>query len=164
MSEYTQANELINMVPANAASSVIQTIYKSDDGVLLCFGTSAISVLQAEDANTYAPGCMYILVSGTSSKVYINEGAADAVADFGLVYAADQQSALTTALTGLTHTAPSSPDYAIQDLVQSDVPTAGEGFGFVTKDEGNTVLKSIQANKIRIAEIETALQVLGILA
>ena len=74
-----------------------------------------------------------------------------------------QQSALTSALTDLTHTSPSA-DYAIQDLVQSTSPTAGEGFGFVTKDEGNTVLKVIQANKVRINEIETKLQALGLLA
>lgn len=41
-------------------------------------------------------------------------------------------------LTAITHTAPGTPDYAIQDL------TAG-GFGFVTKDEGNTVLSVIKA-------------------
>ena len=64
----------------------------------------------------------------------------------------------------MTYTAPGAADYAIQDLVQSDVPTAGEGFGFVTKDEGNTVLKIIQANKVRIAELEAKLQALGILA
>ena len=153
-----------NMIAAPAATTTTKVIWKTEDGILICSGTSAISVLQAEVANTYAPGCIYILISGTSSKIYINEGAADAVADFGLMYAADQQSAITTELTDLTHTAPSSPDYAIQDLVQSDVPTAGEGFGFVTKDEGNTVLKVIQANKVRIQAIEDALQALGILA
>ena len=75
-----------------------------------------------------------------------------------------KSSAATAALTNLTHTAPSADDFAIQDLKQSDSPTAGEGFGFVTKDEGNTVLKVIQANKVRIAEIETALKLAGILA
>ena len=75
-----------------------------------------------------------------------------------------KSSAPTTALTDLTHTAPGSADYAIQDLVQSDVPTAGEGFGFVTKDEGNSVLKIVQANKVRIAEIITALQRAGVMA
>ncbi len=42
-------------------------------------------------------------------------------------------------LTAITHTAPGTPDYAIQDLV------AATGFGFVTKDEGNTVLSVIKA-------------------
>lgn len=42
-------------------------------------------------------------------------------------------------LTAITHTAPGTPDYAIQDL------TNVGGFGFVTKDEGNTVLSVIKA-------------------
>lgn len=164
MSEYTQANELDNMVAGPSSSSVIRTIFKSEDGILVCHGTSAISVLEAEDADTYAPGCIYVLVSGAASKVYLNQAAAGSVADFGLMYAGDQAAALTSDLTDLTSTAPGAADYAIQDLVQSAAPTAGEGFGFVTKDEGNTVLKVIQANKVRIAELETKLQALGILA
>lgn len=68
------------------------------------------------------------------------------------------QGAPTTALTDVTHTAPGTPDYAIQDLVQP------AGYGFVTKDEGNTVLKVVQANKVRIAEIIAALQAFGVMA
>ena len=54
----------------------------------------------------------------------------------------------TTALTALTHTAPSTPDYAIQDL------TSTSPFGFVTKDEGNTVLKVLVALNLRVAALE----------
>ena len=68
------------------------------------------------------------------------------------------QAAPTVALTDLTHTAPGTPDYALQDLVQP------AGFGFVTKDEGNTVLKVVQANKVNIAEIIAALKAFGIMA
>ncbi len=46
-------------------------------------------------------------------------------------------------LTAITHTAPGTPDYAIQDLVQGADITAG--FGFKTKDEGNTVLSVVKA-------------------
>ena len=147
-----------NMIAAPAATSTTKVIWKTENGILICSGTAAISVLEAEAADTYAPGCVYILVSGASSNIYVNQGAAGSVADFGLVYAADQQSAITTELTDLTHTAPSSPDYAIQDL------TTSTPYGFVTKDEGNTVLKVIQANKVRIQAIEDALQAVGILA
>jgi len=69
-----------------------------------------------------------------------------------------KSTAATTALTNLTHTAPTTPDYAIQDL------TGTSPFGFVTKDEGNTVLKIVQANKVRIAEIIAALQRAGVMA
>ena len=59
--------------------------------------------------------------------------------------------ALTTALTALTHTAP-TPDYAIQNL------TSSSPFGFVTADEGNTVLSVIVNNAVRIGELEARLQ------
>lgn len=64
---------------------------------------------------------------------------------------------LTADLTAITHTAPSTPDYAIQDLVQNT------GFGFVTKDEGNTVLKVILNLQTRVAELEATLLKHGIL-
>ena len=82
MSEFTQAFELHNMIPGPKASAVIQVMYKGEDGILLCYGTSADTVLEAEAADTYAPGCLYQKVSGTGSKVYINEGATGAVAVF----------------------------------------------------------------------------------
>jgi len=69
-----------------------------------------------------------------------------------------QQSALTAQLTTITHTAPGTPDYALQDLVQNT------GFGFATADEGNSALKVIANLQARLAEIETVLENLGIVA
>jgi len=69
---------------------------------------------------------------------------------------ATQQTELTDELTSITHTAPGTPDYAIQDL------TAG-GFGFVTKDEGNTVLSVILNLQTRVNELETKLTAYGLL-
>jgi len=71
------------MVPAPAPSTTVQVKFKTEKGIMDCYGTSAISVLQAEDADTYAPGCIYVraLAAGTS-VAYINVGAAGAVADF----------------------------------------------------------------------------------
>lgn len=60
-------------------------------------------------------------------------------------------SALTAQLTTITHTAASSADYAIQDLTNSS------GFGFVTKDEGNTVLAVIANLQTRVAQLEARL-------
>lgn len=65
-----------------------------------------------------------------------------------------QGAALTATVTSLTHTAPSTPDYAIADLTQ-DSPTAP--FGFTTKDEGNTVLKVIANLQARVNELEARL-------
>ena len=82
-SRYTLAFDHHNMVPAPAATSVVQVIFKTEDGILLCYGTSAHTVLEAEDADTYSPGCMYIRVlSAGTSITYTNVGAAGSVANF----------------------------------------------------------------------------------
>lgn len=58
---------------------------------------------------------------------------------------------LTAQLTSLTHTAPSESDYVLQDLTDTG------GFGFKTKDEGNTVLSVILNLQTRVAELEARL-------
>ena len=73
------------------------------------------------------------------------------------VYSA-KGAALTTQLTSITSTAPGTPDYAIQDLVNTSA------FGFVTKDEGNTVLSVIANLQTRVAQLESRLQALGLIA
>jgi hypothetical protein len=65
--------------------------------------------------------------------------------------------ALTTQLTTITATAPGTPYYNIQDLVQNT------GFGFVTANEGQSVLKVILNLQTRCAELESKLQGLGLL-
>lgn len=65
--------------------------------------------------------------------------------------------ALTTALTTITHTAPGTPDYAIQNL------TNAGAYGFVTQDEGNTVLSVVANLQARVNGLETKLQSLGLL-
>lgn len=66
--------------------------------------------------------------------------------------------ALTAQLTSITSTAPGTPDYAIQDLTDTG------GFGFKTKDEGNTVLAVIANLQTRVAQLESRLQALGLIA
>jgi len=63
--------------------------------------------------------------------------------------------ALTTQLTSITATAPGTPDYAIADLTQTTP------FGFVSADEGQTVLKVILNLQTRVAELEARLQASG---
>jgi len=82
MSRFTQAFDLHNMVPGPKASTTVQVIYKSEDGIMLCYGTSADSVLEAEAAGVYAPGCLYIKVASGASVIYLNTGAAGAQATF----------------------------------------------------------------------------------
>ncbi len=69
-----------------------------------------------------------------------------------------QPAALTAQLTSITHTEPGTPDYAIQNL------TSSSPFGFVTADEGNSVLKVILNLQTRMAELENRLETLGAIA
>ncbi len=73
------------------------------------------------------------------------------------VTAVVRPTALTAQLTTLTYTAPTVADYAIQNL------TSTGGFGFVTADEGNSVLAVIKNLQDRVAQLETKLQSLGLL-
>lgn len=63
----------------------------------------------------------------------------------------------TAALTTITFTAPGTPDYALQDLTDTG------GFGFKTKDEGNTTLAVIANLQARVTQLETKLKVYGLL-
>ena len=83
---------------------------------------------------------------------------AGGVANLGFfgVAAVVRPTALTTALTTVTCTAPGTPDYAIADL-------AAGGYGFVAADEGQSVLKVIANLQTRVGELETKLQALGLL-
>jgi hypothetical protein len=69
-----------------------------------------------------------------------------------------QPTALTTALTSITSAGPGTPDYAIAAL------TSTTPFGFVSADEGETVLTVITNLQARVNELETKLQALGLLA
>jgi hypothetical protein len=66
-------------------------------------------------------------------------------------------SEITDELTTITHSAPSTPDYAIQDL------TTTTPYGFVTADEGQTVLAVIANLQARVNELEAVCVAAGIL-
>jgi hypothetical protein len=59
--------------------------------------------------------------------------------------------ALTAQLTTITHTAPATPDYAIQDMTQTTP------WGFADHDEANSVLAVIANLQTRVAELEARL-------
>ena len=80
----------------------------------------------------------------------------NALSFFG-VTAVTRQTELTDELTTITHTAPGTPDYALQDLTDTG------GFGFTTKDEGNTLLSVVANLQTRVNELETKLTSYGLL-
>jgi hypothetical protein len=94
---------------------------------------------------------------GTTTGTKIGTAAAQKLGFFGVTPVV-QQTELTDELTTITHTAPGTADFAIQNLV------AATGYGFVTEDEGNTVLSVIANLQARVNELETKLVALGFLA
>ena len=92
---------------------------------------------------------------GGDVQVVANGGAIDIETGGKFLVNGTQPAALTAQVTSITHTAPGTPDYAIQDLVQNT------GFGFATADEGNTVLKVVANLQARLAETEARLESLG---
>jgi hypothetical protein len=70
----------------------------------------------------------------------------------------DQPAALSAGLTTITFTEPGTPDYAIANLVQNT------GYGFVSADEGQTLLKVVANLQAKVAELEARLEELGLIA
>lgn len=93
----------------------------------------------------------------TGGGITVGQSSSDLVAFHGST-PTDQCAALTAQLTTITHTAPGTPDYAIQNL------TTTSPYGFVTADEGNSVLKVIANLQTRLAEVEAILEEKGLCA
>lgn len=85
----------------------------------------------------------------------LGQSSADLVGFYGAT-PVDKPAALTAQLTTITHTAPGTPDYAIQNL------TTSTPYGFVTADEGNSVLSVVANLQARLAEVEARLVELGL--
>ena len=107
------------------------------------------------DAWSITDGADDLLVFTTTNAATAMQHKANRLGFFSTTPAI-QQAALTAQLTSITHTAPGTPDYAVQNLV------AATGFGFVTADEGNTVLSVIANLQARLAQVETALEAYGL--
>ena len=137
-----------NCTPASEAGQVIFKVMVAGSLV------TALKVIANKGINI--PDGGYI-TTGTSTGVRIGS-ATDQKIGFFNVTPVVQPTEITDELTALTHTAPGTPDYALQDLVQP------AGYGFVSKDEGNTALSVIVNNAARIKALEDALVSLGLLA
>jgi hypothetical protein len=107
------------------------------------------------------------LVSGTtitgavitgSTLNAVTVGSTGGTAGFFGTSPVSKGAALTTALTSITATAPGTPDYAIANL------TSTTPFGFVSADEGQTVLTVIANLQARVNQLESRLQTYGLLA
>ena len=100
-----------------------------------------------------------LFIDGGNDSIDIMHNAAGKIAFFAVTPVV-RQTELTDELTTITHTAAGTPDFVVQDLVDSGV---GSAFGFATKDEGNTVLSVIVNLQARVNELETKLTAYGLL-
>lgn len=145
---------------AAASTDTLDTINGGADGAVLVLvpantshvvtvghNTGNVLIIGGKNVPLSADGDMLIMVySGTLSK-------------WRAMYGGPlKQTALTAQLTTITCSAPGTPDYAVQDLTNSS------GYGFVTADEGQSVLKVIANLQTRVGELETKLQAAGLLA
>ena len=76
---------LDNMIAAPAAEATVHTIFRTEDGIMFCYGTAMHQTLNGHAAGTYASGCLYIRMWGEADKLYINENDAGEMASFHAV-------------------------------------------------------------------------------
>jgi len=69
-----EAYEHEAMVPGPAAVAVPTVRWQTVDGIMDCYGTTAVNAAPLTTAGLYAPGCQYILVASGASKAYLNVG------------------------------------------------------------------------------------------
>ena len=62
------------MIPGPAAVATPTVTWRTEDGIMDCYGTAAVNVAPLTTAALYAPGCRYILVASGASKAYLNTG------------------------------------------------------------------------------------------
>lgn len=97
-----------------------------------------------------------LFIDASNDATVVMNNASGKIAFFGAT-PVTKQTELTDELTTITHTAPGTPDYAVQDL--TDIG----GFGFTTKDEGNSVLAVVANLQTRVKELEDKLVAYGLL-
>src|SRR3990167_5010105 len=153
MERHTTADTAGNTLTITAGGATAAATDKAGGALILQGGLSTGSA----ESGVTIQGC----VAGASGTADRTQTTAIQVLGnkigFFAVTPVTRQTELTDELTTVTFTAPGTPDYAIQDLVQNT------GFGFVTKDEGNTVLSVIANLQARVNELETKLTAYGLL-
>lgn len=126
-------------------------------GVMTTTGKFVPSINNKDDIGSDSAGYKNIYFEGDlvhqGNTILANDGK---MGFYGVTPVA-RQTELTDELTTITHTAPGTPDYAIQDLTDTG------GFGFKTKDEGNSVLAVIANLQTRVKELEDKLTAYGLL-
>ncbi len=119
-------------------------------------GTAAGGITWGTDTNLYRSAANNLMTDDTLTIGGDLDHNGTNIGFFG-VAPTTRQTELTDELTTITHTAPGTPDYAVQNL------TNVAPYGFVSQDEGNTVLSVIANLQTRVNELETKLTAYGLL-
>lgn len=152
-----QGEIICEIVSAGAETRTLNGPAKLGQIVHLVFKTDAgdVTVTVKDSAATPATTYTHVLNDAGDHVSYMAVEIG-ATLTWVMLSATGLGAAMTAQLTTLTHTAPGTPDYALQNLVQNT------GFGFVTADEGNTVLSVIVNLQARMAQVETILEAMGL--
>ena len=117
-------------------------------------GTAGKASVDTGAANGGTGNSVYI---GQTNAISVRIGRSAGSLGFFGVAAVTKPTEITDELTTVTFSAPGTPDYAIQTLVNVG------GYGFVTSDEAQTVLSVIANVQTRVNALENALVSLGLL-
>jgi hypothetical protein len=146
----------LHLSPGSATASTAPI--KLESGVVL--GTPEVGTIEFTTDDFFAT-----ITTGPARKAFIlddgtrlTSGKIPVATTNGRLIDVTAQTELTDELTTITCSAPGTPDYAIADL------TAVAPYGFVSADEGQSVLKVIANLQTRVNELETKLVALGLLA
>lgn len=145
------------LIIANSTTAT-PLIYGNFSTAILTFNGGLIVNEQGGDYDTRIESQTYdaLFIDASDDAIAVMNNASGKVSFFGAT-PVTKQTELTDELTTITFTAPSTPDYAIQDLTNTG------GFGFATKDEGNSVLAVVANLQARVNELETKLVNYGLL-
>lgn len=121
----------------------------SASGALIAVGSSTFGEFLITDGKNVSLGEANGTTFGTTTAQKLSFYGATAIV---------QATALTAKVGTVTASDPTTPDYAIQDLTNTSP------YGFVTADEGQSLLQAVINLQTRVDELETRLQNLGLIA
>lgn len=139
-----------------AAGFGSRTQYQLETSTTENTNAAALDVVWADATHATRKARSIWYVSDTAEREIWRGEASGTAAMIGFLGAAAivRPTALTAQLTTITHTAPGTPDYAIQDFVDVSL---GVGWAFKDHDEANSVLKVIENLQVRMDELEDKL-------
>ena len=143
---YDSSNTLVATITFNGNLTIPDDVTFANESHGFSITQNSVKLAVESDA-TLANGTYGFTITQNSATLTVPQ-------DLNLT----QASAPTAALTTITCSNPTSADYDITNLTQTNP------YGFASADEGQTVLTVIKNLQTRLAELESKLQTMGLLA